>query len=272
MEVPDDLPVFPYADQLKSDVNHELRRSNAQESVANGGNQRDSGFRESLLIDDSGVSSGSVSASSSLWSIPGKLELIQNNETLAKITALARKTGVINSLDDLRESLGVDDLKAECLAASAPRQREPTPPRSPPDQHVSDLIFNSAIREIFLHYFLQMFRSYESFVINSSPDLETWLSNRETMQNFDRAAFLSDHPESHLPFLSAFIESQMFTTFIDNKILSQWEDMDSNLRVFESRLRDFRDLQEQRVRRFYRSGAAKEAGILSIEYIVIDSY
>ncbi|ELU14295.1 hypothetical protein CAPTEDRAFT_228570 [Capitella teleta] len=239
VDVPDDLPVFPYADKLRSDVEHELRRSNAQESVANGGNQRDSGFRESLLIDDSGVSSA----------IPGRLELIQNNEALAKITALAQRTGVISSLDDLKDSLGA----AGDAAAGPPPIKPPAPPKSPPDQHVTDLIFNSAIREIFLHYFLQIFRSYESFVINSSPDLDTWLSNRETMQNFDRAAFLSDHSESHLPFLSAFIETQMFTTFIDNKIIAQWEEVDSNLRVFEDRLQSFREVQEQRIRRFYRT-------------------
>jgi hypothetical protein len=95
------------------------------------------------------------------------------------------------------------------------------------------------------------------------------------MQNFDRAAFLSDHSESHLPFLSAFIETQMFTTFIDNKILSTWEDMDSNLKAFEARLHNFRDVQEQRIRRFYRCGAAKEAGmsiLFSINLFLLNNF
>lgn len=62
------------------------------------------------------------------------------------------------------------------------------------------------------------------------------MSNRESMQNFDKATFLSDQPEQHLPFLSRFIESQMFATLVDNKILSMWGKMEANLRVFERRI------------------------------------
>lgn len=62
------------------------------------------------------------------------------------------------------------------------------------------------------------------------------MSNRESMQNFDKASFLSDQPEPHLPFLSRFIESQMFATLVDNKILSMWGKMEANLRVFERRI------------------------------------
>ncbi|CAL8242586.1 unnamed protein product [Merluccius merluccius] len=40
------------------------------------------------------------------------------------------------------------------------------------------------------------------------------------------ASFLSDQPEPYLPFLSHFIETQMFATFIDNKIMSHWETKD----------------------------------------------
>lgn len=51
-----------------------------------------------------------------------------------------------------------------------------------------------------------------------------------------QASFLSDQPEPYLPFLSHFIETQMFATFIDNKIISQWEEKDPFLRVFDSRI------------------------------------
>lgn len=71
-------------------------------------------------------------------------------------------------------------------------------------------------------------------------DMEQWLSCRESMQNFDKATFLSDQPEAHLPFLSRFIESQMFTTLVDNKILSNWGKHDTNLRVFDLRIRFLR--------------------------------
>lgn len=66
---------------------------------------------------------------------------------------------------------------------------------------------------------------------------EEWLNNRDSMQNFDKATFLSDQPQHHLPFLSRFIETQMFATLVDNKILSHWNPLDPNLRVFETRIK-----------------------------------
>ncbi len=244
--LPEDLPAFPYRTELKTDLEQELCRLGQGDNLLNG-HQRDSGYiRESFIGPDevSGTSSGS------LWSIPNRLELLQQNEAMAKVTALAKKAGVISSLDDISASLDEDLNRAKGYR----------PPKL--DQQAQNLIINSSIREIFLHYFLQMFCSYESFVIQPpGQDVEQWLTNRETFHNFDKAAFLSDHPAAHLPFLSAFIETQMFTSFIDNKIIAIWEEPDHNLQVFETRMRGYRnDLGDQRIRRFYRSGAAKESG------------
>uniref|UniRef100_A0A8C9EPG5 DENN domain containing 5A n=1 Tax=Pavo cristatus TaxID=9049 RepID=A0A8C9EPG5_PAVCR len=51
------------------------------------------------------------------------------------------------------------------------------------------------------------------------------------------ASFLSDQPEPYLPFLSRFLETQMFASFIDNKIMCHDEDdKDPILRVFDSRV------------------------------------
>jgi len=247
VELPEDLPLYPYYSELKGDLTQELLRLTCatQSDFANG-HQRDSGFiRESFIGPDDLSASGEASASSSTWSI-SKLEMLQQNETVAKITALAKKTGVISSLEDISSSL-VDPMRS---GNGRPHQL---------DAHTKDLIFNSAIREIFLHYFLQIFSAFEAFVIPPSQDMDAWLSNREIMQNFDKAAFLSDHPEAHLPFLSAFIETQMFTSFIDNKIIAQWEEPDLNLRLFELRLKTLKEDQgDHRVRRFYRTGAAKD--------------
>lgn len=60
------------------------------------------------------------------------------------------------------------------------------------------------------------------------------------MQNFDKAAFLSDQPEQHRPFLSRFLESQMFATLIDNKIMSTFGDIDDNLQLFDNRIKFLR--------------------------------
>lgn len=57
------------------------------------------------------------------------------------------------------------------------------------------------------------------------------------MACFDKASFLSDQPDSHLTFLSHFLETQMFTSFIDAKILSQWEPQpDEYVKLFDDRI------------------------------------
>ena len=113
----------------------------------------------------------------------------------------------------------------------------------------------------------QVFGSYESFVIpTNAKDQESWSTNRDGMHNFDKTAFLSDHPEGYLQFLSSFIETQMFASFVDSKIISQWTVMDYNLAVFETRLKAT-DHNDQRFRRFFRTAAAKEAGIL-IDFVI----
>ncbi|KAJ9601188.1 hypothetical protein L9F63_000656, partial [Diploptera punctata] len=105
------------------------------------------------------------------------------------------------------------------------------------EQYIEDLQLNNAVREVFLNRFVSIFSAYEHFVIQPSQDKEQWLSNRDSMQNFDKATFLSDQPEQHLPFLSRFIESQMFATLIDNKIMANWSEVEPNLRVFDRRIR-----------------------------------
>lgn len=57
------------------------------------------------------------------------------------------------------------------------------------------------------------------------------------MQNFDKASFLSDQPEQHRLFLWRFLETQMFATLIDNKILSIWGEIDNNLIIFDNRIK-----------------------------------
>ncbi|XP_071014223.1 DENN domain-containing protein 5A-like isoform X4 [Oncorhynchus clarkii lewisi] len=102
---------------------------------------------------------------------------------------------------------------------------------------------NIQVREVFANRFTQMFADYEVFVIQPSQDKESWFSNRDQMQNFDKASFLSDQPEPYLPFLSRFLETQMFASFIDSKILCHDdEDKEHTLRVFDSRVDKIRML------------------------------
>ncbi|XP_025830821.1 DENN domain-containing protein 5B [Agrilus planipennis] len=111
----------------------------------------------------------------------------------------------------------------------------------PSDSYLEDLRLNNTIREIFLNRFVHMFQTYENFVIiPNEHNKEDWLNNRDSVQNFDKASFLSDQPEQDRPFLWRFLESQMFTTLIDNKILSTWGETDENLQIFDNRIKCLR--------------------------------
>ncbi|KAM8909350.1 DENN domain-containing protein 5B-like isoform 5-T5 [Spinachia spinachia] len=153
------------------------------------------------------------------------LELLQGNATLQRLQALTRRTGVtVARVDALRA--GVRAQGSEGPGARTVAEEE----------ELRNAKLNVQLREVFASRFTTMFADYEAFVIQSAPDLESWLTNREQMHNFDKASFLSDQPEPYLPFLSHFIETQMFATFIDNKIMSQWEEKEPLLRVFDGRI------------------------------------
>ncbi|KAM7366804.1 hypothetical protein PAMP_014748 [Pampus punctatissimus] len=153
------------------------------------------------------------------------LELLQGNATLQRLQALTKRTGVtVARVDALRAG-----VKGQVTEGQGGRT-------AAEDEELRNAKLNVQLREVFASRFTTMFADYEAFVIQSAPDLESWLTNREQMHNFDKASFLSDQPEPYLPFLSHFIETQMFATFIDNKIMSQWEEKEPLLRVFDARI------------------------------------
>merc|ERR1719348_1020726 len=82
------------------------------------------------------------------------------------------------------------------------------------------MILNAAIREVFLHRFAVMFHSFEHFVIVTEEQDLNMTPQSDTPQNFDKISFLSDQIQSHLPFLSRFLETQSFSSFIDDHIQS----------------------------------------------------
>uniref|UniRef100_A0A7N8WU79 DENN/MADD domain containing 5A n=1 Tax=Mastacembelus armatus TaxID=205130 RepID=A0A7N8WU79_9TELE len=149
--------------------------------------------------------------------------LLRENETIARLQALVKRTGVNADTDrcscnkDVRFQCDEEELKMHQL--------------------------NIQVREVFANRFTQMFADYEVFVIQPSQDKESWFTNRDQMQNFDKASFLSDQPEPYLPFLSRFLETQMFASFIDSKILCHDdEEKEHTLRVFDSRVDKIRML------------------------------
>jgi DENN domain-containing protein 5 len=136
-----------------------------------------------------------------------------------------------------RSGVGLDE--ADNQDVMPPNKRLPL---SIHEQYCEDLRLNNHIREIFLNRFVQMFVVYEQYVILPNQDKEEWLTNRESLHNFDKASFLSDQPQHHRLFLSRFLESQMFATLIDNKIMSSWDDeeVDPNLHIFDGRIKFLR--------------------------------
>lgn len=108
---------------------------------------------------------------------------------------------------------------------SKKQQREPLRTN---EQYYNDLQLNAELREIFLNRFCQIFCDYEQFVILPNQSQEEWLKNRESLHNFDKASFLSDQPSHYRLFFSQFLESQMFATLIDNKIMTSFGEKSSS--------------------------------------------
>ena len=238
VDEPEDLPSFPFEQELKEELVQAIVSSKERmlkESSA------DSVFSSPRRKPTKITSRGSEPVLNKPYSLSkdiDKLEILQQSEAWTKISALAKKTGVwSNTLDEYKEKDKSPKIVKEVERADPVFQDFNTMP----SREIEELKFNNAVREIFLNRFVHMFCWYEEFVIQTTQDMDSWLSNRETMHNFDKASFLSDQPENYLPFLSPFLETQMFATFIDNKTLSQWEEMDPNLRVFDSRVKALRE-------------------------------
>uniref|UniRef100_A0A8C5F3W5 DENN domain containing 5A n=1 Tax=Gadus morhua TaxID=8049 RepID=A0A8C5F3W5_GADMO len=216
IELPEDLPQFPNKLEFIQEISEVLvsfdmapegnllRTSAAQAKFLVGGG---GGFRAPDMFPDN--------RNANLASSPLNSYLLRENETIARLQALVKRTG-----------LNLDYLLLQC-------DRE-------------ELLMhqiNIQVREVFANRFTQMFADYEVFVIQPSQDKESWFTNRDQMQNFDKASFLSDQPEPYLPFLSRFLETQMFASFIDGKILCHdEEDKEHSLRVFDARVDKIRML------------------------------
>ncbi|XP_077374515.1 DENN domain-containing protein 5A isoform X2 [Festucalex cinctus] len=147
--------------------------------------------------------------------------LLRENVTIARLQALVKRTGVsLEKLEAREDAGGNKDARFHC-----------------DEEELRMHQLNIHVREVFANRFTQMFADYEVFVIQPSQDKESWFTNRDQMQNFDKASFLSDQPEPYLPFLSRFLETQMFASFIDSKILCHDdEDKEHTLRVFDNRV------------------------------------
>ncbi|XP_066264613.1 DENN domain-containing protein 5B-like [Branchiostoma lanceolatum] len=225
VELPEDLPQFPKKLDVLQEISEILVRSNVPlEPGMNPPSRSDSGCH---LSDDGRT--GSPAHTSTL----SKRDILESSEAIAKITAIAQRMGVSHTISDIAKSLPE-------IAGFEKKAKV--------DQDLEDMKLNAALREIFLHRIASLLLGYESFVIQPNGDLESWFSNREQMTNFDKAAFLSDQPDVYLPFLSPFIETQMFATLVDNKIMANWEPIDDNLKIFDAKIENIKSSRNSHIR------------------------
>uniref|UniRef100_A0A8C7TX34 DENN/MADD domain containing 5A n=1 Tax=Oncorhynchus mykiss TaxID=8022 RepID=A0A8C7TX34_ONCMY len=221
IELPEDLPLFPNKLEFIQEISEVLLAfgvSPEGNPLHSQGQAKHWGFRSTDMVTDR--------RNGNLASSPLNSYLLRENETIARLQALVKRTGVSLEKQYGSASLSNKDLKVQC-----------------DEEELKMHQLNIQVREVFANRFTQMFADYEVFVIQPSQDKESWFSNRDQMQNFDKASFLSDQPEPYLPFLSRFLETQMFASFIDSKILCHDdEDKEHTLRVFDSRVDKIRML------------------------------
>ncbi|XP_052242750.1 DENN domain-containing protein 5B-like isoform X4 [Dreissena polymorpha] len=261
VQVAEDLPTFPFEQELKEELyqaivssKEHMLKETFTDSVISSPKRKPTPRRLTNLEPEPGMRK--IHSTSGLE----KMEILQQSEAWSKISALAKKTGVWNKdFGDLEAEMSPKIAKEEISKEKFIELDKMLP------RELEELKFNNSIREIFLNRFVNMFCWYEEFVIMNSQDLDSWLSSRETMQNFDKASFLSDQAESYLPFLSPFLETQMFATLIDNKIIANWEEADLNLKVFESRvklLKEGLEISSQRSQTYVNCSKIKETEML----------
>ncbi|XP_065582616.1 DENN domain-containing protein 5B-like isoform X2 [Artemia franciscana] len=232
-DVPEDVPPFPNSADLVEDLLGICRQygvgisSNPSSTESGSSSAAASQVRQISWGSDSGISGDESSASRQNVS-----EVLQNSEAFQTVSELARKAGVPVSLSEIEQGLRLAHFNYSRTRKSVGNAQL--------DKYIDDMHFNNEIRESILNRFAVIFGAYENFVVQTNQDKETWLNSRESSHNFDKTAFLSDQPRQHLPFLSRFIESQMFTTFIDQKILQGFGEHHSLVQLFDQRVQKYK--------------------------------
>jgi len=104
------------------------------------------------------------------------------------------------------------------------------------DEWIEDLKHNHKLSLPFRVAFGFIFAGYENFVIEMSvsDNADEWFQARDSMMNFDKVSFLSEQPEGHVPFLSTFLDTPAFASFVDEKIR-----MDTNADPAQTRVTRF---------------------------------
>lgn len=166
------------------------------------------------------------------------------------LPSFPNSTALIKKLNDLVKDVGGESSGcANLLAAGGAKGLHallsgamlPPLPNNPGT--LEDYKFTAAVREAFLRAWADIFQTYESYVI--IPENAELLDEGSP---FDKMAFLSDQPRKHLPFLSRFVETQSFTSFIDAKVsnmVSESAGEEEGLSCFDRLVRVRRDTHSE---------------------------
>uniref|UniRef100_A0A0N5AA87 DENN domain-containing protein 5B n=1 Tax=Syphacia muris TaxID=451379 RepID=A0A0N5AA87_9BILA len=249
LEMPEDVPLIPDKSEMAHEVAAVLSRFEEQNNSSGAyvrsreinkltKKQKGEWFskRMSRSFDDDALTSlyteehkndSLKSSRKGLTTLPLD-DLLKQSEVLARVAAIARRAGVDVQMEKIEKELQSNDSYT-----NSPICR----------RYFSEMKLNNAIREIFLNRLAWLLYSYEHFVITTNTtDKDLYFASRDSLVNFDKAAFLSDQPDSNLPFLAAFLETQMFASFVDAKIVSQWEASDQNLQLFDARIQTLKEI------------------------------
>ncbi|KAH0949807.1 hypothetical protein HN011_010229 [Eciton burchellii] len=221
-QFPEELPVFPHKMQFIAEIRALLNKYKVPHS----------GKTDNMVINyfNGDIMTSSLTLPGSGFHLPRRKHSLHDvldwdrpepnpqSDNLQRIVDIVKRS--VNTVDDTDS---VEDITREKIL-------------TPQEEYQETLIFNNAVREIFLNRFVQMFSTYEHFVIQPSQDKDEWINNRDSMHVFDKATFLSDQPTQHLPFLSRFLETQMFASLVDSKVMSTWSELDCNIKVFDQRI------------------------------------
>ncbi|MES1902439.1 MAG: DENN domain-containing protein 5B, partial [Paramarteilia canceri] len=114
-----------------------------------------------------------------------------------------------------------------------------------------DIKFNHEIVSVFLTHMAAIFDSYVRYIIWPTVSLYEFenIASNERQILFNGTGFLCNQKFEDLPFLSLFIETQMFATFINNKVKNLWRKTTRNNYIFDSILNNTcqLDLSEEQI-------------------------
>lgn len=88
-----------------------------------------------------------------------------------------------------------------------------------------------------MNYYCNTFKPLLSSLHTCKLNYTLLLVNKSVNHtSFSQCSFLSIQPASHLHFLSHFLETSMFSVFVDRKLISRWADHEQLQQLFDHRL------------------------------------